>query len=237
MSALPRKTVCTKQTVVADLCVRLPRRTVYTKQTVVADGCPLSPAKRFAPNRGEMEMRNFTVVLEQMNFLILLWLFYGLVVLHELEEWNIDCFERRHFSGLPARATDRSARMVIAFVSALGLVWCAIATLPGDPALAAWIFFPAIAFMLLNALQHIFWSFHFRELEPGAITAALLIIPSGGYIVSRAIAHGFVPAWYALALGAVAIIAFTNTVLSGSRMPALIRTGNRIGIWLSDRLR
>ncbi len=182
-------------------------------------------------------MSNYLTVLEQMPFITMLWLFYGMVVLHELEEWNIDRFERQHFVGLPAAATDRSARMVIAFVSALGLFWCTIATLPSDPALAAWIFFPAIAFMLLNALQHIFWSFYFRKLAPGAVSAALLVIPFGSYIVARALGLGYVPAWYALSLAAVVIVAFANSVISGSRMPALIRSGNQIGIWLSSRIR
>ncbi len=182
-------------------------------------------------------MSKITTVLEQMPFMTALWLFYSLVVVHELEEWNIDRFERKHFEGVPAAATDQSARMVIVFVSTVGLVWCSIATLSGNPTLAAWIFFPAIAFMLLNALQHIFWSFYFRKLAPGVITAALLIIPSASYIVIKGVGLGYVPAWYGIALGVVVILAFTQTAISGSRMTALIRSGNQVGIWLSDRIR
>lgn len=182
-------------------------------------------------------MSNIMNILGQIPFTTGLWLFYGLVVIHELEEWNIDRFERKHFEGLPAAASDCSARMVIAFVSAVGLVWCSIAALSGDPTLAAWIFSPAIAFMLLNALQHIFWSFYFRKLAPGAVTAALLIIPMGSFLTARAIGQGYVPGWYAAVLGIVIILGFTHTVISGSRMPALIRYGNRIGIWLADRIR
>ncbi len=181
-------------------------------------------------------MSNFTTVLEQMPFVITLWLFYSLVVMHELEEWNIDRFEHKHFEGVPTAAADQSARMVIAFVSTVGLVWCTIATLSGNPTLAAWIFFPAIAFMLLNALQHIFWSFYFRKLAPGVVTAALLIIPFGSYLVIKGISQGYVPAWYVVALGAAIIFGFTNTAISGSQMTALIRFGNQIGIWLWDRV-
>ncbi len=181
-------------------------------------------------------MSNFTTVLEQMPFVAVLWLFYSLVVLHELEEWNIDRFEHKHFEGVPNAATDQSARMVIAFVSAVGLAWCSIATLSGNPVLAAWIFFPAIVFMLLNALQHIFWSLYFRKLAPGVITAALLIIPFGSYIVTKGISQGYVPAWYTVVLGTAVILAFTQTAISGSQMTALIRFGNHIGIWLWDKI-
>ena len=186
--------------------------------------------------KGKMKMSSLATVFEQMTFVTVLWLFYCMVVMHEFEEWNIDQIEQKHFEGVPIAATDRSARMVIAFVSMAGLIWCSIATFSGDPTLAAWIFFPAIAFMLLNALQHIFWSFYFRKLAPGVITSALLIIPFGSFVVIRAIGQGYVPAWYAVALGVVIILGFAQTAISGSRMTALIRSGNQIGIWLSDRI-
>lgn len=180
-------------------------------------------------------MNGIVNFLGQIPFITGLWIFYALVVLHELEEWNIDRFEREHFEGLPEAATDRSARMVIAFVSIAGLVWVSIATLSGHASQAAWIFLPAMAFMLLNALQHIYWSFLFQKPAPGVISAALLILPAGGYLAALAVSRGYVPVWYAVAQALLALFAFTGTVVSGKRMPALIRSGNLIGIWLAER--
>jgi len=100
----------------------------------------------------------------------MLWIFYFVFVLHELEEWNIDRFEHQHFEGLSPAATDRSARMWIGFVVLVGLIWCAAATLPGNPTLPAWIFFgdchPADE-------RHFstFLSYYFRGYAPGVITA------------------------------------------------------------------
>lgn len=182
-------------------------------------------------------MSNIVTALEQTSFLNLLWLFFFIFVLHELEEWNIDRFEHRHFEGLPSAATDRSARMWIAFVVLVGLIWCAVATLPGDPATAAWIFLPAIAILLQNSLQHIYWSWYFKQYAPGVITAALLLIPFGCYVIARAVTQGYVPVWYTAILAALIVMGSIQTIRAGSKMTPLIRAINNIGIWLSDRIR
>jgi hypothetical protein len=184
-----------------------------------------------------MKMNTIVTVLEQTSFLTMLWVFYLVFVLHELEEWNIDRFEHQHFEGLPPAATDRSARMWIGFVVLIGLIWCAAATLPGIPAIAAWIFLPAIAILLMNALQHMFWSYYFKQYAPGVITAALLLLPFGVYLAARAVAHGYVPAWYAAVWVAFVVIGLAQTIRAGDKMTPLIRSINNIGIWISDRIR
>ena len=182
-------------------------------------------------------MSNIVTALEQLSFLNMLWLFFFIFVLHEFEEWDIDQFEHKHFEGLSPAATDRSARMWIVFISLVGLIWCAVATVPGNPTTAAWIFLPAIAIMLQNALQHIFWSFYFRQYAPGVITATLLLIPFGCYVIARAIEQGYLPIWYVAIWAAFVLMGFAQTVKAGNKMTPLIRTINNLGIWLSDRIR
>jgi len=184
-----------------------------------------------------MKMNNIVTALEQISFLSMLWIFYFVFVLHELEEWNIDRFEHQHFEGLSPAATDRSARMWIGFVVLVGLIWCAAATLPGNPTIAAWIFLPAIAILLMNAFQHLFWSYYFRGYAPGVITAVLMLIPFGCYLVARAVAQGYVPTWYAAVWAAFVVIGFAQTVRAGDKMTHIIRSINDIGIWISDRIR
>ena len=181
-------------------------------------------------------MSTIVTALGQINYLNMLWIFFFVFILHELEEWNIDQFEHQHFKGLPPAATDRSARMWIGFVILVGLVWCALATLPGDPRLSAWIFLPAIAIMLQNAIQHIFWSLYFKRYAPGTITSILLVIPFGSYLIARAVQEGYVPVVYTAVCAAFILAGTLQTVRAGSNMTALIRTINNIGIWLSDRL-
>ena len=181
-------------------------------------------------------MNNIIAFIEQLNFLHMLWVFFVVFVLHEFEEWNIDQFERRNFVGLPPAATDRSARMWIGFVCLVGLIWCVAATFPADPSLAAWIFLPAIAIMIQNALQHVFWSFYFRSYSPGAITSVLLLIPIGCYVMVRAVDQGYAPVWYVAAWAFFVMVGFAQTVRAGKNMMPLVRAINNIGIWISERL-
>ncbi len=173
--------------------------------------------------------------LGQMSFLTLVWIFYVFVVLHELEEWNIDQFEHRRFEGVPPAATDRSARMVILFVVLVGLVWCLAATIPGSPALAAWIFIPAVSILVLNAIQHMLWSLYFRQAAPGVISSVLLLIPSGSFLVARALQQGYIPTWYAAVWAAFVIAGLVLTLKAGNQMMPTIRTVNNIGVWLEER--
>ena len=181
-------------------------------------------------------MSTIAAALGQISFLNILWIFFAFFVLHELEEWNIDRFEHKHFEGLPPAATDRSARMWILFVSLAGLIWCIIATAPGSPAIAAWIILPAVAIALQNALQHIVWSVYFRQYAPGTISAALLLIPSGSYVIARALEQGYIPVWYAVVGVAFIAAGFVQTVRAGNKMTPFIRAINNLGIWLSNRI-
>jgi hypothetical protein len=186
--------------------------------------------------RKGMKMNNILTVLESLDFLTTLWLFLLAFVLHEFEEWHITEFERRNFVGLPPSATERSARMWIAFICTVGLVWCAAATLPGIPSLAAWVFLPAIAVALQNALQHAFWSVYFRQYAPGVITAVVLLIPIGGYVAAWAVRQGYVPAWYAAALAGLVAVGLVHTVRAGNRMSPFIRAIYNLGFRLSEML-
>ena len=182
-------------------------------------------------------MNSILTALGQLDFLNMLWLFFLVFVLHEFEEWNIDRFERRNFSGLPPAATDRSARMWIVFIVVVGLVWCAVATLPGNPTIAAWVILPAITMMLQNALQHVYWSFYFRQYAPGVITSVLLLIPICCYVAARAVKQGYAPIWYAAVWAVVLVLGLAQTVKAGNKMTPLVRAINTIGIVLVNRIR
>lgn len=183
-----------------------------------------------------MKMNNIVTFLGQLNYMHVLWLFYFFFVIHELEEWNINRFEHQNFVGLPPSTTDKSVRMWIVFVCLVGLIWCAIATLPGHPRIAAWLFFPAIAIMLQNSLQHIYWSIRFKQLAPGIFTSVLLLIPFGCFLMINAVIKGYAEPWYALCWALVITIGLFQTVMAGNKMTPLIRTINRIGVVLAEKV-
>jgi len=181
-------------------------------------------------------MKSVFATLENLGFLNLLWLFVFAFIVHELEEWNITDFEHRSFVGAPSTATTKNARIWIAFICTVGLIWCAAATLPGNPTVAAFVFLPAVALAAGNALQHIFWSLYFRQYAPGVITAVLLLIPLGGYLTITAIHQDYVPLWYvAIWLGVIALV-MMQTVRSGNQASPMIHGIYNLGNWIAEKL-
>jgi hypothetical protein len=182
-----------------------------------------------------MDMTSILAALENLDFLSVLWLFPIAFALHEAEEWNIMKWYRRNYTDLPP-ATDRSARTWIVFVSLVGFVWIAIAVLPGNPSVAAFVALPAIALVIQNALQHVYWLFYFRQYAPGVVTSVLLVIPIGGSIIARAVQHGYAPLWY-VAIWAVLIVpGLVQTVRAGKEMTSPMRAIHVLGIKLSKRI-
>lgn len=175
--------------------------------------------------------------IEHLDFLSLLWLFLIFFVIHEAEEWNISEFERRNFVGVPSTVTKKNARMWIGIICVVGFVWCAAATLSGNPTVAAYVFLPAIALVLGNALQHVFWTFYFRQYSPGLITAVLLLIPLGGYLVARAVQQGYAPLWYVAAWVVPIVLLVVHTVRAGNEMTPPIRAVYYLGNWLAEKLK
>lgn len=164
-----------------------------------------------------------------------LWLFVIAFSLHEVEEWNILRWYQRNYLDLPP-STDKAVRVWIVFVILVGLAWCAVATLPGNPVFAAYVFLPAIAVAMQNALQHVYWLFFFNQYAPGIITSVILILPSGGYLALRAIWQGYVPVWYVGLLILLLIPGLVQTVQAKNKMTKQIRAIHHLGIKLAGLL-
>lgn len=180
-------------------------------------------------------MQAITDGLAGVEFVTLLWVFFTFLVLHELEEWNVNAFERRHFADVPAYATARSARGFIFLFCVGGLVITSAATVVGDET-AAWVILPAVFFMLTNAGQHVYWSIRFRRYAPGVGTAFGLIVPLGGYLIFRSVTDGRVPVEYPTILTAISALVWVQTLQAGERMSASVRGAYVAGSWISGHL-
>lgn len=154
------------------------------------------------------------------SFSSTLWLFVAAFVLHEVEEWNITAFERRNFVDLPATFTKTNGRAWLIFICVIAVAWCGVATLPGNPKLAAFVLLPAVGMAVANALQHVFWTIYFRQYAPGVVTAVVLLLPLGVYVFVTATHRQFVPLWYVIGLAIAAAAVVGHTVWNGRRPTA-----------------
>lgn len=180
-------------------------------------------------------MNNILAAVNQMDFLMGLWLFVIAFALHEIEEWNILSWYQRNYVDLPP-STNKAVRVWIIFVSLIGIVWCAVATLPGNPVFAAYVFLPAIAVAMQNALQHVYWFLYFRQYAPGIITSVFCLIPLGIYLGIQAVGQSFVPVWYVGILLLLLIPGLVQTVQAKNRMTRQIRAVHHLGIKLAGLL-
>lgn len=181
-------------------------------------------------------MSNILALLGSLSFLDALWLFPVAVAIHEAEEWNVVKWYERNYTGLPPM-TDKSARLSLAFVTVVGFIWSAVAILTRNPAVAAFVLLPAMTFVFLNALQHIFWVFYFRQYAPGVITSALLLIPVIGYLTVRAVQQHYAPIWYVIGLIVIFVApGFVQTVRAGNTITPPMRAIHQVGITLSSKL-
>lgn len=184
-------------------------------------------------------MNDILALFDNLGFLSALWLFAIAFALHEAEEWNIVDWYHRNWVDLPP-ITHKDARAWLVFISIVGFVLCAAATLPGNPAIAAWTLFPAIALVFQNALQHVYWLFYFREYAPGIITSVLLLIPLGSYLAARAIQRNYIPVWYVVVLAILIIPGVVQTIKAGNVLipqnRAMLVFSARLAGWVSKLL-
>lgn len=174
-------------------------------------------------------------VLDRMSFLTGIWLLPFAAAVHEAEEWNILRWEQRNFANLPAK-TNASVRTFLVFFTLFGFLWTALAALPNNPKIAAFVLLPFAWGAFLNALQHLFYTIYFRQYAPGVITSVVLYLPISGYLTIRAIQENLVPAAYVVVLVALTILGLIQTMKAGNTFIPAFRTFSRFGMALSKWL-
>lgn len=112
--------------------------------------------------------------------------------------------------GLPPTVTKRIARLWIAIICTVTIVWCSAAVLSGNAQIAG------------NALQHIFWSIYFRWFAPGVVAVTRLILPLCICILYQAVWQWGVSPWYAVALLVLIAYVLVNTIREGREASPVI---------------
>jgi hypothetical protein len=168
------------------------------------------------------------------DFSNVLWLFPVVFALHEFEEWNVVAWYRRNYVDLPPM-TDKSARAWLVFISIVGFLVSAAVILPGNLTLAALIILAAAAVIFLNALQHVYWLFYFKQYAPGVVTSILLLIPYISYLAVRSVQQQVVPLWYVVAWLIFVVTGLVQTVKAGNTMTPAIRAVHKAGEALAKR--
>jgi hypothetical protein len=164
--------------------------------------------------------------LNALEFKQIIWMIPFVLLLHELEEWNIRGWHVENSMDVPGE-TALSTRMWILFLSLFGFAWTALAFFIPDTSIAAGIICALVCFTLLNALQHLLGLLRFKKYNPGFFFSVVFGIPAGSYIVYRILEQSLLPVWVLIAFGALTLLGLVATF-------PMIRFVNRVGIKLAN---
>jgi hypothetical protein len=109
--------------------------------------------------------------MDPINFIWSMPIFFSL---HELEEWNILDWYKKHYVNMPG-STKFSVHLHIIFFCALGFLLTYLAYQFRETFLFSLIISFLSGFILLNTFQHVVWTFQLKTYSPGLISGIIIL--------------------------------------------------------------
>lgn len=175
-------------------------------------------------------------ILNNLNFLRLIWIFPIMIMIHELEEWNILRWYEENYDDLPP-ITNKSVRLILISVIILCYLWTGLAYVWGNPRIAAYIMLPLMALFSLNILQHIYWHFAYNTYAPGVYSAMQLLLAAIVVLAVKINIENYVSGWYPLVLGVLVVAGLIQTVRAKNQVTPIFEKIHLLSIRLVKALR
>jgi hypothetical protein len=147
-------------------------------------------------------MNQFSVFI---NSIYIIWTIPVFFFIHELEEWNILNWYKKHYTGLPA-STNTSIRIHILTISMTAFLLTFIAWISPIIIRSIIVIFLS-GFLLTNTIQHIIWTFQYKTYAPG-LTTGLICTAVCVYVNIALVKNGiiFIPFYIILLSGIPTVI-------------------------------
>jgi hypothetical protein len=159
----------------------------------------------------------------------LIWIIPITFFIHELEEWNILRWYKRHYRNLP-ESTNLSIRLWIVFISIVIFLFILLAYILQATFIFSMFLILVSTFIIVNTIQHIIWTFQYKAYSHG-LTTALLCAICIVYVNLVFIINGLLilPFYGIFALSILPII---KTLKSKHEITSEVRKAHEIGILL-----
>ena len=128
-----------------------------------------------------------------------IWLIALVFSIHEIEEWNILKWYKRHYKNLPG-STNTSIRIHIVVLIAVSLLLTLLAFLARETFLFSLIVVFISAFILQNFLQHVIWTVQLKAYSTGLVTSILSVVTVAFVHVLLIQNHLIILTFYAMVL-------------------------------------
>lgn len=167
--------------------------------------------------------------LDRVPFRRVVWLVPIVLLFHQAEEWNGMEWYDEFFVEQPASALSLRLWLVLVTFDVFFVTW--VSTRFRSDATVAFLMLPVAAAAGANGLEHFYWLGAFEAYAPGVIFGGLVGVPLAVYLVRRAVVERLVPVWYAMILGAYALVTLVLAFRAGHAMPPLIRLIHDFSDW------
>jgi hypothetical protein len=147
-----------------------------------------------------------------------------ILLIHELEEWNIYEFHKNSYSSNVKEETKLGGRLWLIFLSLFGFCWTLICYLVPNVIIGTILMMLLVDFVLLNSIQHIGLSIKTKKYNPGLIFGGIFGLLSACFVVWRIIATSMIPVWTVAALLCLIIPGIIESAISSrkNKLPKMV---------------
>ena len=169
-------------------------------------------------------------ILLSVNFKTIIWVIPVLLMLHELEEWNIlEWYDSTFQSSSPANKLG--VRLWIVLVGIVGFMITAVACLFPEQRITAIMIVLLALVTITNGLQHIYWTIAFKKYAPGVIFATLGLA-AGLFACITALVQRIVPIYFISLLGIPITYIMVQTIKAGNTLTKEINRVHKFSLKL-----
>jgi hypothetical protein len=155
-------------------------------------------------------------ILLSINFKTIIWAIPILLMLHELEEWNILEWYDSTFQG-SSPSNKLGIRLWIVLVGIVGFVITAVSSLFPELRITATIMVILALITVTNGLQHIYWTITFKKYSPGVVFATIGLAV-GLLVCITALVQNIIPIYYIVLLGIPITYIIVHTIKAGKTL-------------------
>jgi hypothetical protein len=162
------------------------------------------------------------------------WSIPVILLLHELEEWDILKWYQRCYLN-PPPSDNLAVRTWILFCSMVGFVWTFISVMIPNNHITALLMAILIFITIQNAIQHFCWQILFRAYSPGIIFSTVGLV-MGVYVCIQATNQGLLPLWvnFILLIGLIPVT--IETIKARNTMTKAVLAVHLFGIKLANSI-
>ncbi|MBA4383830.1 MAG: hypothetical protein C0410_03775 [Anaerolinea sp.] len=147
-----------------------------------------------------------------------------ILLIHELEEWNIYDFHKNSYSSGVNEESKLGGRLWLIFLSLFGFCWTLICYFIPNIVIGTILMMLLVDFTLLNSIQHIGLSIKTKKYNPGLLFGGLFALLAVIFIVWIIVLNNILPVWLLVIILSLVIPGVIESAISSknNKLPKMV---------------